>query len=247
MKSVLARAWLVALLVLAFPITARSQTQTQAPAVPRSLDEFLAAQGTFCFPDGMGGCFRYAAPLPNMLAWRDEANNRCAVADYAGLASKYLLEASGGAIDLGTEIAGTVEERALDDGRAEITVRLRVSNALVYSVAGCDMSAGPAEFGYLVPEILGGATPAVGDAQLLARFIDLAPGRPLPDLTKIASFPEFGQEFDVVVFDAAAQGALREIHGVPEGTEGKASIKFSLRFVDGVPHTSTRISLKPKA
>jgi hypothetical protein len=57
--------WVVLMVVLTQLFTASAQT------VERSLEEFLAAQGTFCFPDGLGGCFEYLAPLPNMFGGFD--------------------------------------------------------------------------------------------------------------------------------------------------------------------------------
>jgi len=238
---------LAVMLLLAVPLTARSNT------VERSLDEFLAAQGTFCITDGEGGCLQFFAPLPNMLGFPDEARNRCAMVDYAGLAHRYLRGATGGELDLGTEISGSVQERPAPDagapGTVEITVRLKIRDALIYSVTGCDLSAGPAEFGSLVPEILAGAEPTVGNAELVVKFITTAPGRPLPDLIEILVQPEFGQTIRSVRLDARADGDLRSPFGVPDGTSGKASIRYT-GGLDGpvgefVEHGDILLSPKP--
>jgi hypothetical protein len=57
-----------------------------AQSVDRSLDEFLAAQGTLCIDDGEGGCLLMFAPLPAMIGAQDDTRNRCALIDYAGIA-----------------------------------------------------------------------------------------------------------------------------------------------------------------
>jgi hypothetical protein len=208
-----------------------SLTQT----VERSLEEFLAVQGTFCFPDGEGGCLELLTPLPNMLAVGDLDTQRCAVADYAGHADRWLREHSAGAITLGTTVTGTIKEHARPDGRAEIIVRLVTSNALIYSVSGCDLSSkslvsGPLEFGRRVQEVLAGATPSLADVTLVAKYLVGAPGLPLKDLVEILYFPIPKEAFAQVLIDADAHGELRAAFGVPDGTPGTIAILQHLNF-----------------
>jgi hypothetical protein len=94
------------------PALAQNATQT------RPITAFVDAQGTFCFPDGMGGCLTFVPPVANFIGWTDRARNRALSVDYAGLVDDFF----GGA--LGTTTAGTVTERPLADGRAEVTVVL---------------------------------------------------------------------------------------------------------------------------
>lgn len=44
---------------------------------PRSLEEFLAAQGTYCIDAGMGGCFDFTPPVPNTLGWGSQRKTAC--------------------------------------------------------------------------------------------------------------------------------------------------------------------------
>jgi hypothetical protein len=234
------RVLLCAVLVLgAFPERADAQT------VRRDLNQWLAAQGTFCVPNGSGGCFLFFSPLPNMLGWQDETNNRCALVDYAGLANNRYLKPQGR--DLGTTVTGTVTERRLSDGKAEITVRLQVTNALTFAVTGCDLTAGPLIFGYRAQEILTGAPPSLADASFVAKYTVASPGLPLTDLIEVAFFPELGTNLISAHFDAdTTDGRLRAASGFPEGTLGTLSIKelglFKPRGTAGAPFVVHRIT-----
>jgi hypothetical protein len=216
-------------LLVAGILVALSLLPAPAPARERSLDKFLAAQGTFCFPDGEGGCWQNVPPLPNIAGWEDIARDRCALVDYAGLAARWLQDMSAGAISLRTAITGTVRERTLANGGAEIIVRLNLSDALMFSVAGCDLAEGPLEFGYRVQEILAGATPSLGDAEMVIKFAVVAPGLPLPDIIRIIFFPEVGEDIEVIRLDAEAHGALRPAFGVPDGTPGTLRVNYTLQ------------------
>ena len=133
-----------------------SEHATTVKPVKRSLSEFLSAQGTYCVRDGEGGLLQFLDPLPNFLGWTDEARNRCAIVDYAGIAHRWLKAASGGEVDLETQISGSVKEVALSDHRAQITVHLDITNTLIFTLAGCDALESPAEFGRRVTEIVDG-------------------------------------------------------------------------------------------
>jgi len=210
----------------------------QGRPVERSFDEFLAAQGTFCVPDGEGGCFLFFGPFPNFLGWEDEDNMRGAVVDYAGVVDKWLQDQSGGSIQLGTTVTGWVLERPSDfftEGGVEITVHLEFSRALTFGVAGLDPVADPLFFGSRAEDVLAGAPAALADGFLTVRYLDQAAGQPLRDLVQVLVFPEVGSAFVSEHFNADADGLLREASGVADGTPGKLKIR---QIGDFVPEVS---------
>jgi hypothetical protein len=195
----------------------------------RPIDDFVSMQGTFCFPDGVGGCLVFVPPVANFVGWSTVIENRVASVDYAGLADVAIQTLSGGTKSFGTATEGSITERPLADGRAEVFVRLHTTNALIWAIPGdgagnFDFGNAPLLFGYRVPDVLAGATPALGEASLDIKFINPAPGRPLPDLLQLLAFPEAGQEVIQIGFTAHGNGALRPPFGVAEGTPGRLSI-----------------------
>jgi hypothetical protein len=170
----------------------------------------------------------------------DTEQSRCALVDYAGLADQRLQDHSDGAISLGTTVTGTVKERTVADGSAEITIQLSISKALVFSVAGCDLASGPFEFGRRAQEVLIGATPSLGDAIFYARYIVPVSGHPLQDLVQIVFFAIPGEAIAETRLKARFQGQLRAAFGVPDGTPGKLMIKEKLVF-----DTARRIPARP--
>src|SRR5207249_1424009 len=109
--------------------------------------------------------------------------------DYAGLADAY---APGDE----PSITGTVTERALPDGRAEVTVILHTENANAW-VIDVDLSGDvldqiankPTLFGHRPRDVLLEATQALADTLLHVQFINIAPGAPLPDITQLNGDP----------------------------------------------------------
>jgi hypothetical protein len=177
----------------------------------RPIEDFVNAQGTFCFPDGQGGCLLFVPPVANFIGWFDPEQEIGASVDYAGLADAY----AGGAF--GTETTGTVTERPLKDGRAEVHVRLHTRNALSWVVDGFDFT-GPLLLGHRAPEVLAGAEPALGESFLHLKFINTARGAPLPDLIRLVVAPEAGQELVFLSFTAQAGGPLAD------GTPGRVQV-----------------------
>src|SRR5262245_41389290 len=59
---------------------------SQSAASTRPISEFVSQQGTFCFDDGMGGCFLFVPPIPNFVGWADGRTFNGVSVDYAGLA-----------------------------------------------------------------------------------------------------------------------------------------------------------------
>ncbi len=224
---------------------------TIADAVQRPIEEFVAAQGTYCLDDGMGGCLLFVPPVANFIGTSDPARGICAAVDYAGLADEWITAASGGAISFGTTFSGSVTEQALEDGRAEVHVRLNTRNALTWATDGCDFASSPLLFGHRAPDVLAGADAALGDVHFQITFINTAPGAPLPDLIQLFFVPEAGQELRMLAVDARAEGTLRAAYGVPDGTPGRLtdiqSGLFMTRFMgatgDGFP--VERITLHP--
>ena len=207
----------------------------QAKPLARPVEDWLTAQGSFCFPDGSGGCIDFFPPVANHLNWfTDDPVLAAASVDYAGLAYAALLEESGGAIDLGTTIDGNVRERTLKDGRIEVRVKVKVRNGLIFAInpdpLPPDFAADPMTFGYRPTELLAGIAPegpALGRVDLLLVFWHAGEiGDPLPDLVQLAFFPEPGQELRRIDLRARATGALRAESGFAEGTRGSAKLKF---------------------
>lgn len=190
----------------------------------RSLGEFLAAQGMSCVIDP-STCFPILTPLPEILVWGDPGFTITGFIDYAGVAETWLRAHSGGTISLGTEVTGTVTERTLKDGRAEIHVVLHAKNALAFAGNGEYMAGDPVIFGATAQQVLAGATPTLGSATLQLKFIVAAPGLPLPDFGQIAFNPLPGEEVLQVMFQGQADGALHTGSGFAEGTLGRLSIQ----------------------
>jgi hypothetical protein len=189
----------------------------------RPIEDFLATQGTFCVDDGAGGCFLFVPPDPNFLGWTNDLDSAVilfAGVDYAGLANAY-------APAHAPAISGTVTERPLADGRAEVTVLLHTKNANAW-VIELDLSgdvlaqiAGrPTLFGHRPADVLAGAPQALADSLLHVVFINSAPGASLPDLLQINGTPDL----KFLAFSARADGPLTAEFGVTEGTPGRCKI-----------------------
>jgi hypothetical protein len=73
--------------------------------------------------------------------------------------------------------------------------------------------------------VLQGATPAFGDSHLGVKFINTAPGAPLPDLLQLVFGPEPGHELLQIKFHASAEGELHAAFGVAEGTRGRLTVQ----------------------
>jgi hypothetical protein len=202
----------------------------------RSLDEFLAARGTFCIPDGSGGCLLITPPIPNSVGWFQPDPLRLAFVDYAGLADRWIQAESGGAIAFGTTFEGSITERPHGDsfGRSIYRVLLRTRNALTFVVDGPDFPAGPLLFGQRAPEVLQGAEPSLGESFLHLVYRD-APGAPLPDLLQLFFDPNPGQESAFLSFHVNIDGVLHEAAGVPEGTSGHVVIQ-QVGVLDRITH-----------
>ncbi len=203
-------------------------------AVQRPIEEFLAAQGTYCFDDGMGGCTLFVPPARNFIGWSDPARGICSAFDYAGLANEAIVANTGGAVDLGTTTWGSVTEKPLADGRAEVEVLLHTKNANTFGQSACnDFNTDPLTFGARPADVIAGAPAALGSGTLHLKFTIAAPGDPLPDLLQIAYFPEEGQELLMLSINYTAFGTLHSTSGYAEGTRGRLTCKQTGLFFTG--------------
>lgn len=163
------------------------------PGMVRPVGEFLASQGSYCMPDGQGGCITYAMPVQNHIAFYDEAKRKTIMVDYAGTTNMFMREKAG--MDYRTTFSGDMREEPMPDGRSRVTVHYTGENALVYIVNGTDIANGPLFLGTRPNELMNpekkGTT---GYMELTVSYINQAPGMPVPDLMQLVRFPQPGQQ-----------------------------------------------------
>ena len=217
-----------AVAILASVLLCTSAVLAQGKVTKRPLADFLSTQGTFCIDDGGGGCFLFVPPDPNFLGWStdfDLSPLLFAGLDYAGLADAY----PSGSVPT---FAGSVSERLLADGRAEVTVSLHTRGANVW-VIELDLSgdilaqiagSAPTLFGHRPSDVLAGAGQALADSFLHVVMVLPGPGEPLPDLVELANFGIVGVELKSLRLRMQASGPLTAAYGVAEGTPGRATI-----------------------
>jgi hypothetical protein len=210
---------------LAFSVVAHGQG-----AVLRPIEDFVDTQGTFCFPDGMGGCLLFVPPIENFLGQSDPSNGLLSSVDYAGLADEWIGGPDGCGESFGTTFSGSVTETPLADGRAKVHVVLHTRNALTWVTQDDELSNfnNPLWFGYRAPDVCDPeqnvevGDVALGHITMIVEFINAEPGDPLPDLLQLLVAPEPGQEGPRILFTRArAAGPLRQAFGVADGTPGR--------------------------
>ncbi|MGE7390851.1 hypothetical protein ACQKM2_35785 [Streptomyces sp. NPDC004126] len=250
--SALRRALLAGLSCLAVLSPSAPATAATVPAPAAELPQgrfadFLKVQGTFCLPDGAGGCAYILPGVPNMLYWGDlDSPEDCALVDYAGLAAEAVRQQSGGRISLGTSVTGTVSERPRTDGNTDVRIRLHTEKALTYVVKDCDLVNGAPLFGRSVAEVLAGTRATLGEARLDLELINnVPPGGELPDLVQLLVDPHLDQVPVRLTFRATAAGPLRAAFGVPDGTPGKATVDNRFVFAD-IDNRRQEIRLQPR-
>jgi len=190
-----------------------------APAAQRPLSDFTSRQGTYCLQLDAAGenldcaasgyysdpdCFLFTPPIRNQFGFYDPAANVFGIVDYAGLADAW----SGGAFQ--TSISGSVNERPLADGRAEVSVVLQSRHALTWAIEGLDFGGAPTIFGHRAQDVVNGAAPAFGDMTLQVTFINTAPGALLPDLIQLFNCPDPGQQPTGLSMTVRASGSLAD-------------------------------------
>ncbi len=188
--------------------------------VERPFSDYVEAQGTYCWPDGEGGCIDFEPPMLNFIGWTDPDLPFNCLFEYLGNAAPYLYEESDGAIDLGTEITGRVLERELEDGRALIRINVIAHDILGWVTQIEDFYLDPIVFGARPDEVLAGMPPAIGEFRMRAMFTLPEPGLPLPDLFQLVLVPEEGQQLIQLSAEMWADGVFREGSGFAPGTLG---------------------------
>lgn len=180
----------------------------------RSFDDFLVAQGATS---------DFVPPVPDYVGWADRNVVTFALVDYAGLANAWIENESGGTQSLGTQVYGTVKERARPDGRAEVRVKLEARNALSWAFLIEDIDDTdpqiflntPLSFGARAQDVVKGAEPALGKASFDITFMNAAPGAPLPDLVQLLNDLQPGQAPLSFKFQSKACGL--KPNGAPAG------------------------------
>lgn len=193
-RSLVATAVLAALLFL--PSVARAQ------ATQRPIQDFLTPN--------LGGSY---------IIWYQGGQTVYVFSDYFGRSN------AASNLNLGTKVDGSITENPRRDGRADVHVILHASNALTY----CWDSAAPGPtledqlvFGHSAAQVFAGADAGLGDDLLTVDFINPAPGAPLPNLTNLIYAPIAGQQLKKISVVITADGTLRALFGVPDGTPGMA-------------------------
>ena len=194
---------LLAALLVVSAVAIAPQPAVAANVTERAIMEFVTAQGTL----DIG--FLIVPPVPNFIGWTDPNAALSLSVDYAGLA-----DATCGRV-AGTTFAGTVKEKALADGRAEVSVELYTMNAITWVVDGFSFANDPVVFGVRWAEDADGdcvlsGTPTLGTALMKVKFINTQPGAPLPDLVEVIFLPQPGQELLSLSIHTEAIGELAD-------------------------------------
>jgi hypothetical protein len=193
-------------------------------AVQRPLSDFLSAQGSTNI---------FVPPVPDFIGWASAFANppvHFASVDYAGLAAQWLA-ANGGPV-LGTQMSGTVTERPLPDGTAEVHVVLKTTRALTWAFDIADFSGDflnvPLLFGRRAQDLAADPdlVPSLTNCQLDLLFTNTAPGAPLPDAVRAFILGEAlpGQSLIRMMFRAEGRGELRAHFGVEDGAAGRITV-----------------------
>jgi hypothetical protein len=181
--------------------------------IVRPIQDFLVAQGTYCFPDETGNCQLYLAPISNYLSWftRELGPRGTTVAiDYAGIANTWMQQQTGRSA--GTSLSGRVTERVIGDGQSHVTVELFGQDVMAYAVDHANL-AGPLFWGARPFEVGAGQAPGTGSMRMEIRFTHNAPGGPLPDLLQIIRQPQPGQHLESVMLSYSGKGEFGEAYG----------------------------------
>jgi len=193
-------------------------------AVQRPISDFVSAQGS---TNG------FLPPIPDFVGWTDNPPNGCnstqfASVDYAGVAAAWL--AASGGPSYGTEVSGSVIERPLRDGRADVTVVLHTSNAITWveALPPIDFANDPPTFGQKANALLANPSlqPALSTSVLQVEFTNTGMGAALPDLVTAFILGEAlpGQSLLTLSFRSSGSGPLHANFGVPQGTPGTLNV-----------------------
>jgi hypothetical protein len=193
------------------PLETRRMLSTQ---MHRPIEEFVAAQGTYD-----GGVFGappgtlFTPPSKNYIGWFSPAPDLLGISvDYAGLANNN----PSGNLGLGTTFSGNVTEVRQRDGSSIVRVVLRTENALTY-VIPFDPAAPPTQFGTSplifgerVPDVVAGATPALGNSLLTLTYASPQFGAPLVDILALVGDEPPPGTLLTIGFQATATGTFAD-------------------------------------
>jgi hypothetical protein len=199
----------------------------QGPTTHRPISDFTSTQGTWCDPlPNVTNCPNFVTRYIGWSGQSTPAPTRLASVDFA---AKEPVVGTG-PNRLNTTTNGTITERALPDGRAEVHIVLQTRNALT-QVWACDNLTCPAAvpigapwFGHSTAEVLNGQAPGVADSSIEVTFINSAPGAPIPDLVRYVQGDLPITDVKQISFQANATGPLRAGFGVLDGTPGRVHI-----------------------
>ena len=190
-------------------MTALASVQVNAAGTrQRPFSEWLSAQGSSFDPSNCAS---------SVLGWLTPDFVTFARADYSGKIGDCITNHGGPVFN--SVFSGTVTERDLPDGTAEILVihHFRNTHVVARDVTQPGNPA-PAILGYNATELFGHPElqSAVASGTMQVKFIIAHPGDPLPDLSAINS----------LTLSARFQGSgpLRAAFGVDEGTRGKVVV-----------------------
>jgi hypothetical protein len=193
--------------------------------------------------DVQGSAFNPANCASSILGWLTPDLATFARADYSGKIGACITNHGGPVFT--PEFSGSVTERDLPDGTAEILVIHHFADT--YVVARDQTLGGnpaPAILGYNAAELFNHPElqSATASGTINARFIIAQPGDPLPDLNTI--------NFLTVSARFQGSGPLRSAFGVAEGTPGRLLVNqtglFNIRgqgngVADGFPAELVRV------
>ena len=197
------------------PAAARA---ARGPTASWTLEQFLAAQGTYCGPSG--GFCHPTEDIGSILGWGGPTGVPAATLDFAGVNAAWYLANLG--VDVGYAASGRVRERQLADGRRLVTVTMRFENTL--------LAAYPA-FGSLDPLVgadfgeYGEVEPVTGAGTVMIQMVLPADFVGLPDLVQVIFDPLPGMELLQLVANVRAEGTLRrDFDGIAAGTPVRVTL-----------------------
>lgn len=216
---------------IAAPLAAMLALYSASPptlASERAITDFTSQQGAWCPAfdnDGFVDCgaSSYMPDNSTLCAegftfpfdrWTDPKHGLTAIVDTTGDVNRLV------GVPFMPQVAGSIDEARRSDGHAEVSVELHSTNAWMRVLDANEAFV----FGHGVGEVLGGASPTLGDALLQIRFTNIAPKAPLPDMNQLLICPASGQALELVSLRARASGPLRPPSGYPDGTPGRMEV-----------------------
>ena len=210
-----------------------SAVETHAGARQRPFSDWLDAQGSVLNP---ATCYS-----PTVFGFMNQEFTTFGFADYSGKIGDCITSHGGPVFN--AEFSGSVTERDLPDGTAEILVNEQFTNTFAYALDATTPPFGPL-LGYRATSLFGQPDHPVGTASgmLQVKFLIPYPGAPLPDFPDAYLLSVKGR--------INGEGPLRASFGVPEGTPGKFVVSQTGLFdisgrgrgiLDGFPAELVRV------